>query len=429
VPPPPRWVHPPKTPLDATVRPPGSKSLTNRALLLAALADGPCVLSGILDADDTRRCVAALRALGVEVTVQDDTATVHGTGGRFAPPPAPLDVGTAGTVARFLTAILAMGPHPVALDGSARMRERPMAGLLAALSSLGGTVVCEGAPGALPLRAGGPAEGPRGGSVVLTDPPSSQFVSALLYAGLAADRPVQVAVRGALPARPYVAMTVAVARAFGARIDTPEPNRWVAHPGPLAARAYAVEPDASSASYLLAAAAIFGGRVTVEGLGRSSLQGDARFVEVLAAMGARVEQDEHTTTVTGTGQLTGVDVSLADMPDLALTVAVAALHAKGRTVLRDVGVLRHHESDRLAAAARELRKFGATVTEHDAGLVIDPPPTLPEATVPVATYDDHRMAMAFSLGGDVLVHDPRCVEKTYPGFFNDLARLGMVEPA
>lgn len=425
----PLWVHPPPAPFDVSIRPPGSKSLTNRALFVAALAPGASEIRGALEADDTRLAVAALRALGVPVDGRFPTVVVGGRGGALGPCEQTVDVGTAGTVARFLAALLAVGPHPVRLDGSARMRERPMGQLVDALRALGGRVRCEGAEGALPLSAGGAPEPPEGGTVVLEDPASSQFVSALVLAGLRLSGPLRVEVRGTLPARPYVEMTLAVVRAFGGRVERPADQVYVVHPGGLEPRTFEVEPDASSASYFLAAAAIFGGAVEIPGVGRTSLQGDARFAEVLAAMGAGVVRDDDATRVRGTGRLAGVDVSLADMPDVALTLAATALHAEGPTTIRDVGVLRHHECDRLAAAARELRKFGATVAEGPDFLRIEPPAALPETTVPVDTYDDHRVAMAFSLAGDVLIRDPGCVEKTYPGFFKDLSRLGMVEVA
>ncbi|RMG96939.1 MAG: 3-phosphoshikimate 1-carboxyvinyltransferase [Deltaproteobacteria bacterium] len=423
----PIWVHPPRAPLDAVVRPPGSKSLTNRALFLAALADGTSRLEGALAAEDTRLAVEALRTLGVRVEADWPTVTVHGQGGRLGPASDTVYVGTAGTVARFLVALAAVGPHAVRFDGSARMRERPMAGLVDALVALGGRVACEATFGALPLRAGGIEMPPSGGTVVLEDPPSSQFVSALLLAGLRLEGPLRIEIRGDLPARPYVDLTCAVIEAFGGRAQAVGPAAFSAEPARLAPRTYAVEPDASAASYLLAAAAIYGGVVEVPGVGRASLQGDARFAEILEAMGARVHRTETSTRVEGTGRLRGIDCSLADMPDVALTLAVVALHAEGPTTIRDVGVLRHHESDRIAAAATELRKFGALVTEGPDSLRIEPPAALPGTTVPVDTYADHRMAMAFSLAGDVLVRDPACVEKTYPGFFEDLASLGMVE--
>lgn len=424
----------PAGPLHASLRAPGSKSLSNRALLLAALAEGCTRIENCLDADDTRLMIACLERLGYVPRRLDGALLIDGNarlgllGGDIE-----LEVGTAGTVARFLTAALAAVAGPrwtsVRVDGSARMRERPMEGLLEALEQLGGRFEWLGVTGALPLRvlAGG---GLAGGTIVLERPASSQFVSALLIAGCLGRKPLDIVLREGTPSRPYVDMTIAVIEAFGGvatwRVDGRE--LWV-EPRPLRASArYVIEPDASAASYLLALPVIWGGAITVADLGADSLQGDAAFVHVLERFGAEVARSRDATSAgraPGT-RLRGIDVDLTDMPDVALTAAVVALFCEGPTSLRGVEILRHHESDRLHAAATELRKLGAEVIERADGLDITPPRGGPKPGVTVDTYLDHRMAMAFSLVGDVEIADPRCVDKTFPAFFEVLAGLGMV---
>jgi 3-phosphoshikimate 1-carboxyvinyltransferase len=427
----------PPGPIRASLQPPGSKSLSNRAILLAAMATGRTRIDGCLDAEDTRHMLDCLARLGFEVqrlgaTLADgleidgdpQLGRVDGT--------VALEVGTAGTVARFLTAALAAAGSPsweaVRIDGSARMRERPMEGLLEALSKLGVRLEFLGQPGGLPVRVlAGP--GLDGGKIVLERPASSQFVSALALAGCLARGPLHIELREGMPSRPYVDMTLATIETFGGAA------RWVrdgveliVEPRPLqGVERYVVEPDASAASYLLALPAIWGGEITIPALGRASLQGDAGFAEVLARFGAVVEQSADRTCVRGgAAKLHGVELDLADMPDVALTAAVVALFAEGPTRIDGVEILRHHESDRLTAGATELRKLGAEVIEREAGLEIHPPASGPKPGVVIDTYLDHRMAMAFSLVGDVVIADPRCVDKTFPDYFEVLARLGMV---
>lgn len=436
-----RLRKPPRA-IEARLRPPGSKSLSNRALLLAGLAEGRSKIVGCLDAEDTRLMLGCLAALGIEARVDPDDlgAGIELVGsptlGTATGVPA-LEVGTAGTVARFLTAALAGVRAPswsaVAIDGSARMRERPMATLLDALAALGARFEWDGAAKALPLRLVAGA-GLRGGEIVLERPASSQFVSALVLAAVLGEDPLEIVLREGTPARPYVDMTLAVVAAFGGRADWVEDGaRLRVEPGPLAPcppRApYIVEPDASAASYLLALPAIWGGEVTIPDLGHASLQGDAGFCRVLERFGAAVEQGPDHTRVRGTGELRGVELDLTDMPDMTLTAAVVALFAAGPTTIRGVEILRHHESDRLRAGATELRKLGARVREHDDGLDIEPPPAGPRAGVTIDTYLDHRMAMAFAMVGEVEIADPRCVDKTFPRYFEVLAALGLVEAA
>jgi 3-phosphoshikimate 1-carboxyvinyltransferase len=432
-------LRPPAGPIHASLRPPGSKSLSNRALVLAALAGGRTRIDGCLDADDTRLMLDCLARLGIVVRqvgerIADGLELDGDPGLGRARGELALEVGTAGTVARFLTAALAAAHQPtwttVVVDGSARMRERPMEGLLEALVELGARFDYLGRAGALPLRVHGGA-GLRGGTLVLERPASSQFISALLLAGCLARAPIELILREGTPSRPYVDMTIATLEAFGGAARWIDEGRALrVEPRSLVAPGrYVIEPDASAASYLLALPVIWGGEVTVPELGSASLQGDAGFGRVLERFGARVQQGPHSTTVARDSgvRLRGIDIDLDEMPDVALTAAVVALFADGPTRIRGVEILRHHESDRLAASATELRKLGAHVVEHEDGLEITPPAAGPRAGVAIETYLDHRMAMAFALVGDVAILDPRCVDKTYPDYFEVLAELGMVQ--
>ncbi|HXV35918.1 MAG TPA: 3-phosphoshikimate 1-carboxyvinyltransferase [Myxococcota bacterium] len=425
----------PPAALAAAVRPPGSKSLTNRALLLASLAQGRSRLSGVLDADDTRWMRRCVERLGVEVADRGPAALeVEGRARAFTAPTGegPLYAGSAGTVARFLTAVIAARPGlaraPIELDASAQLRARPIAQLLDALREQGADIRCLAEPGFLPIAIG-PGSRLRGGDVEFARPASSQIVSAMLLAASFSEKPTRVLLREGTPARPYVEMTIRMLEHFGGCAHWIDERAIAVEPRALEARACVIEPDASSASYFLGLAAIHGGEVAVPGLGSESLQGDAHFCRVLEQMGARVEQSRAITRVRGGSTLRGVDCDLGGMPDMTLTLAVAALFAEGPTQIRGVEVLRHHESDRLAAAATELRKLGARVEERADGLRIDPPRAGPTRGVEIDCYDDHRMAMAFAMVGDVVIRDPGCVAKTFPDYFRELERLGMVAGA
>jgi 3-phosphoshikimate 1-carboxyvinyltransferase len=414
-------------PLDAVVRPPGSKSLTNRALLLAALARGRSRLRGALFAEDTEIMAACLRALGITVEQEGDDLVVDSPGELVPTQSATeLYVGTAGTVARFLLAALAHVPQAVRMEGSARMRERPMAELVSALRQLGARIEDRGSPGHLPVDIGPHAQPLPGGTVRLARPASSQFVSGVVFAGLRAVGPTRIVLEQGMPARPYVDMTLASVRAFGGRAEWTSRDELEVVPVPLHPAEVAIEPDASAATYLLALAAIHGGRMVIPELGRASHQGDARFCHVLAAMGADVEQDEHETRLRGGTPLRGGTFDLSDMPDTTPTLAVLAVFASGPTRISGVEVLRHHESDRLAALAGELARVGAGVTERPDGLDIVPPIGGPRRGMLLHTHRDHRMAMSLALLGDVALRDPGCVAKTFPRYFDELDRLGMV---
>lgn len=426
-------IRPPSRPPTGIVAVPGSKSLTNRALLLAALADGRSRLTGALDAEDTQLMVAALRRCAVGVVASQDATVldVDGVGGPLTAlvrPDEPIEVGTSGTVSRFLGAVVAASPVTATLDGSPRMRERPMAQLFRALADQGATITSSRVDGFLPATIIGSR--PAGGEVVLEAPASSQIVSALVLSALLATAPTRIVLTAGTPARPYVDMTLATVTAFGGDARWADEDVIEVAPGVPSSRSWAIEPDASAATYAWALAALHGGDVTVAGLESSSLQGDVAFPAVLARMGATVEHTGDGIRVVGTGRLRGVDVDLTAMPDPGLTLAALAVHADGPTRIRGVAVHRHHETDRIAAAATELRRLGAQVTEFDDGLAITPPDR-PTPGVAIDTYRDHRMAMSFALLGDVVVNDPGCVAKTWPTYFAFLDRFGMVvdEPA
>jgi 3-phosphoshikimate 1-carboxyvinyltransferase len=420
-------IVPAERPLSATVAVPGSKSITNRALLIAALADGPSVLTGALDSDDTRYMAEALRVLGLSVAHDADAATftVGGGGGTFPNHEADLFVGNSGTSMRFLVAALTLGHGRYRIDGVPRMRERPIDPLLVGLNDLGASVVSEAGNGCPPVVV--IASGLPGGEVTIPGDRSSQYFSALMMAAPYAKQDVRITVVGDLVSKPYLEITAAVMRDFGVEteIDDVAWRTFVVPSGQrYTGRNYPVEPDASNASYFFAAAAVTGGTVRVPGLGRNSTQGDLQFVRVLEAMGCTVTVAEVHTEVSGppVGTLKGVDLDLNAISDTAQTLAAIAPFADGPTTIRGVGHMRLKETDRVAALATELRKLGQTVEEQPDGLRIEPRPVSPAI---VATYDDHRMAMSFAITGlgapGVTIADPACVAKTFPDFFTRLA--------
>lgn len=411
--------------LKATVRVPGSKSITNRALIVAALAEGKSRLTGALDSQDTQVLIRALNEVGIPTTHNPAKRIieVEGQSGGIPAHSAELDLANSGTSLRFLTAMLAVGHGKFRLDGTARMRQRPIGDLLSALNRLGAIARSETGNGCPPVSLD--ADGLDGGFVTVRGDISSQFLSGLLMALPYGRNASEIEVEGQLVSVPYVTMTLAVMKAFGVRADNRKNKRFVVKPGHYMGREYAIEPDASAASYFFALAAITGGKVTVEGLGKGSLQGDLDFVQVLAHMGCQAELTDTKTTVFG-GPLKGVDVDMNAISDTVMTLAVVALFATGPTRIRNVSHIRHKETDRIGAVATELRKFGAEVIEHYDGLTILPPP--PESLKPatVATYDDHRMAMSFALAGTripgTVILDPGCVGKTYPEYWKDLEK-------
>ena len=421
-----REIKPAGRPLEAVVRVPGSKSITNRALVVAALADGKSTLSGALFSDDTEHMIACLQSLGVgiETDTVANTIAVNGGGGYLKAADAGLFCGNSGTTIRFCTALCALGSGVYTLDGIERMRERPIGPLVDGLRMLGAHIGYAEQEGCPPVIVHGGTL--RSGTVSFDSPPSSQFVSAVLMAAPYAMGDVFVEVYGELVSAPYLSMTTAIMDAFGAsvieQLDSRPAKFIIPAPQRYVGREYAIEPDASNASYFLAAPAVAGGSVTVEGLGTESMQGDVCFVDVLEQMGCRVEREAHQLRVHGPAageRLRGVDVDLQAMPDTVQTLAVVAVFADGPTRIRNVGNLRLKETNRLAALATELDKLGARVELFDDGLVIEPPGQVLPARI--ATYDDHRMAMSFALAGlavdGIEILDPHCVNKTFPDFF------------
>ncbi len=424
---PPELAIRPRGPLAATLRVPGSKSITNRAAVCAALARGESQLLGALESDDTEAMREALRALGAAIDVDGTTWRVRGVDGRVrAPDPATLDARASGTTARFLTAAAQLAEKPVVIDGSPRMRERPIEELVCTLRALGASIEILGAHGCPPVRVGG--GGLRGGRATIDARRSSQFVSAVLLAAPYAREDVVIEpMGGVVVSRPYVDLTLEVMRAFGAECG------WAAGGRELVVAAgrhyegcrYEIEPDASAAAYPFAAAAITGGRVCVEGIPPESLQSDFLLVDVLVKMGCTVEREPRSLTVCGPpGRLHGIDVDMNDLPDAVLALAVVALFAQGPTRIRNVPNLRIKETDRLAALERELGKLGARAQTGPDWLLIEPGPLHGAA---IDTYSDHRMAMAFALAGlrvpGVVIRDPGCVSKTWPDYFEALERL------
>lgn len=418
-------ITPIQRPIQGYVRPPGSKSITNRALVCTALANGSSTLMGALDSEDTRVMIESLGRLGIQVESADEQRRliVHGTAGQIPALEADLDCANSGTTLRFLTALTTLGHGSFRLDGIARMRERPIADLIDALNQLGANTSSEMTNGCPPVVVH--ANGLPGGTAKIRGDISSQFLSGLLMTAPVARAPIELIVDGPLVSQPYVRMTMEVMRSFGAICETNEAlSRFrIDAPQTYQSTEYEIEPDASAASYFWAAAAVTGGEVTVNGLSTSSLQGDVAFVDCLEKMGCDVRRNAKSIAVLGR-PLHGIDVDMNAISDTVQTLSVVALFAEGPTTIRNVAHVRHKETDRIAAVAAELRKLGAQVEERSDGLTIRP--GKPQAAA-IDTYNDHRMAMSFALAGlripGVRINNPRCVEKTYPRFFEDLDAL------
>jgi 3-phosphoshikimate 1-carboxyvinyltransferase len=433
---------PPRSAAHGTLRLPGSKSVSNRALLLAALAEGETALTGLLESDDTRVMRDALAKLGVVTAsgATSDTLTVTGCGGVFSAHTAELFVGNSGTSARSLVGTLALAAAPdaaYAIDGVPRMRERPIGDLVDALTQIGAAIDYTGNAGFPPLTI-------RGGNIRVDKPisirgdVSSQFLTGLLMAlPLVTARTRQsaaIVVVGELISKPYIEITLAMMQQFGVTVERDGWQRFTVPSGAAAKYVapghYAVEGDASTASYFLAAAAISGGPIRVEGVGRAALQGDVKFADALASTGARIMWEDNAiiAQAPSDGRLRAIDADMNHIPDAAMTLAVVALFAEGTTRLTNIGSWRVKETDRIIAMATELRKLGATVQEGADWISITPPTTL-NANVAIDTYDDHRVAMCFALaslgphGVPIRINDPSCVNKTFPGYFDALAAV------
>lgn len=404
---------------------PGSKSLSNRILLLSMLSEGKTEIQNLLDSDDVRRMVEALETLGIQLEENraENFITVSGTSGIIPAKEATLMLGNAGTAIRPLTAAMTLGHGRFVLDGVQRMRERPIIDLVNGLSQLGANLRCINGTDCPPVEV--IADGLPGGITRLSGVISSQYLTAILLAAPYADKEVQIEITDKLVSVPYVEMTLRLMQSFGVSVNHENfrlfriPRQTYRSPGSIF-----VEGDASSATYFLAGAAITKGTVTVKGCGTDGLQGDVRFAEVLEKMGAKVEWEPQQVKLTG-NSLNGVDVDMNKMPDAAMTLAVAALFASGPTAIRNIYNWRVKETERLQAVSTELRKLGAEVEEGYDYLVIQPPEQIRKAEID--TYDDHRMAMAFSLAAcgesPITINNPGCVSKTFPDYFEVLNGL------
>ena len=425
-------IHPLSHPLNATVRVPGSKSLTNRALLIASLANGTTHLTNALFSDDSRYFAKALQTLGFDVQLdeQNFSMTVTGLGGKIPAKKAELFIGNAGTAARFLSAFLTLGNGEYILDGEPRMRERPIGDLVEALAQLGCDIqslekVESGKSICPPIKIN--ASGLRGGKTKIAGDISSQFLSALLMTAPYAQAPIEVELTTDLNSKPYVDMTLSIMKDFGVEVERDGYQSFKVLPSnyQLPITNYQIESDASAASYFFAAPAICGGTVKVENISRKSVQGDVNFLDILAQMGCEVKEADNSILVTRSSSLHGVDVDMRDIPDTAQTLAAIAPFADSPTRIRGIASARVKETDRVHATCTELARLGVQVEEHEDGMTIHPTFNLQPANI--QTYNDHRMAMAFSLIGlrfdGVTIENPSCVSKTFPNFFEVLETL------
>ncbi|ECG6089283.1 3-phosphoshikimate 1-carboxyvinyltransferase [Salmonella enterica subsp. enterica serovar Blukwa] len=412
--------------VDGAINLPGSKSVSNRALLLAALACGKTVLTNLLDSDDVRHMLNALSALGINYTLSADRTRcdITGNGGALRAPGAlELFLGNAGTAMRPLAAALCLGQNEIVLTGEPRMKERPIGHLVDSLRQGGANIDYLEQENYPPLRLRG---GFTGGDIEVDGSVSSQFLTALLMTAPLAPEDTIIHVKGELVSKPYIDITLNLMKTFGVEIANHHYQQFVVKGGQQyhSPGRYLVEGDASSASYFLAAGAIKGGTVKVTGIGRKSMQGDIRFADVLEKMGATITWGDDFIACTR-GELHAIDMDMNHIPDAAMTIATTALFAKGTTTLRNIYNWRVKETDRLFAMATELRKVGAEVEEGHDYIRITPPAKLQHADI--GTYNDHRMAMCFSLVAlsdtPVTILDPKCTAKTFPDYFEQLARM------
>ncbi len=418
-------IQPIRKPLDATITVPGSKSYTNRALLVAAMARGVSTLTGALFSDDTRYMSASLRKLGVEIDADEKQTTfnVHGNGGSIPVSGAELYIGNSGTTSRSLTAYVSLGHGKFVIDGDEPMRHgRPIFDLLGALRQIGVSARSQFENGHLPVIV--EANGLTGGKTRLDVSKSSQFLTALLLIAPCAKNDMEIEVVGARE-MPYIDITLAVMEAFGGQVINEGYKYFQIESGQqYQPRIYNIEPDASNASYFFGAAALTGGRVTVQHLHLDSAQGDVQFLNILEQMGCQITVSDAGITVTGPRQLKGIDVDMRAISDTSLTLAAIAPFADSKVTIRNIEHTRWQETDRIHAMVTELRKLGVPVVEHRDGLEISPAPITPAA---IDTYEDHRMAMAFALVGlkvpGIRINDPECVSKTFPNYFEAFEEL------
>jgi 3-phosphoshikimate 1-carboxyvinyltransferase len=406
--------------INARVSVPPSKSYTNRALIVAALADGVTKLIHPSRSDDSVYLVKALRQMGVEIQELKDSFKITGTNGSPRAPEEEVFVGNAGTAMRFLTSFAALAKGETRLNGDEAMRKRPINDLLAALNAAG--VKCTSENGCPPVAIHGGALA--GGDISLKASVSSQFVSSILLSAPYAKKPLHLLISGKLSSLPYVDMSLHVMRTFGATVDFIEPSIYHVHTGDqYIGQEYIIEGDASAATYFFAAAAITGGKVTVNNLTADSLQGDIRFVNVMEQMGCRVTKHDDSVDVQG-GHLKGFDIDMNQIPDCVPTLAVVAAFAQGPTTITNVAHLEHKETNRLKALASELGKLGARVELTDEGIIINPGKL---RGADIETYNDHRMAMSFAVAGlkvpGIRIKNPGCVSKSFPDFWNEFEKL------
>ncbi len=411
--------------IDAEVRIPGSKSYTNRALIIAALADGVSTLLHPLKSDDTAAMITALREFGIDIEEHEDRFVVYGTGGALKSPSGEINVQNAGTAMRFLTTLSALAADETRLTGTARMQERPIGDLLDALAELGVRAWSERRNSCPPIVVDGP--GIRGGLCHLRGEISSQYLSSLLMCAPYADADVSVQVEGRQSSKPYVDMTMDIMQDWGIRVrETAEQSYQVKAGQKYQAREYTIEADASSASYFMALAAVTAGHVRVLGVNPHTRQGDIAFAQVLEQMGCSVKRGDHFLEIQGVDRLKPVDIDMNSMPDMVQTLAIVAACTEGTTTIRDVANLRVKETDRLSALTKELKKAGIHAKELEDGLIIEGG-TPHGATID--TYGDHRMAMVFGILGAVVpgirIKDPEVVSKSYPDFWKDLEKAGV----
>jgi 3-phosphoshikimate 1-carboxyvinyltransferase len=417
-------IEPLRGKVDGSVRPPGSKSYTNRALVLAALAEGRSTIQGALFSDDTRHMANGIASLGVRVVSDEATERFEVDGCSGKPPArrASVFVGNSGTTARFLTPVLALGTGIYELYGDEAMAKRPIAPLLDALALLGVHATSVRGNGCPPVRV--ESSGLEGGAVRMAGGISSQYFSALLMVAPCMRRGLTLEVEGDLVSKPYIEVTAQAMDAFGVTFRNGGFERFEVSPGAYRPAVYAVEPDASAASYFFAAAAVSRGRVVVPGLGSRSLQGDLGFVRLLERMGCRVRQTDTETEVTGPERLLGIEADMSNLSDTAQTLAAIAPFAEGPTRVTGIGFIRRKETNRVAAVVAELRRMGVRAEEEEDGFLVHPGVPSP---ADVETYDDHRMAMSFAITGlaaaGIRIRNPACVSKTFPCFFDVLAAL------
>lgn len=423
----PRSVDPAKRPPNAVFRVVPSKSMTHRALVASALARGTSELVEPLDSDDTRRTLSGLTALGFRVGSESGLWTVEGLAGEV-PGGGEIYLGESGTTCRFLTALAALGDRPSRLDGSSRLRDRPLVELVEALDRIGADIRPDGTSGGLPLRAGGVA--PRGGAVAVRSERSSQFASALLLVAARLPEGLEVDMGPRPVSWPYVSMTLDVLRAFGIGVESLSLTRHRVAPSDYAAIRYRVEGDHSAAAYFLLAAAVCGGRVRMDGLDPRSSQADARFGEILQGAGVTIRCGDRWVEAEGGAPIQGLEVDLADAPDLLPTVAVLALFARGPSRISGLAHARLKESDRLDAVADGLRSVGRVVVAGADSLEVEASRAAARGAV-IRTRSDHRIAMAFAVAGlgipGIVIDDAGCVSKSYPRFWDDFARLGSAQ--